>query len=77
VLVESARPLDPEARRLLEQALGIRFEERLVATLGAGVRVTTASGQIDASAARIAREGARELGALAARAGAAESSAGA
>lgn len=54
-LVESARPLDAEARRRLQGALGERFEERVVGELGAGVRVTTPAGQVDATAASIAR----------------------
>ena len=64
VLVEAARPLDPEARVLLEAALAEGFEERVVADLGAGVRITTAAGQVDASATGLAREAARQVGAL-------------
>jgi len=60
-LVEAARPLDPETRSGLEAALGGAFDERVVAELGAGVRVTTAAGQVDASAAAIARRAASEL----------------
>ena len=63
--VESARPLDPEGRRLLQDALGAEFTERTVAELGAGVRVTTTAGQVDASALAIARRAARELAAAA------------
>lgn len=60
-LVESARPLDDGSRALLEQSLGNTFEPRVVAELGAGVRVTTAAGQIDATAASIARAAAAEI----------------
>jgi F0F1-type ATP synthase membrane subunit b/b' len=62
-LVESARPLDAEAKRLLEAALGAGFGERTVGGLHAGVRVTTSAGQVDASAAAIARRAARALSA--------------
>ncbi|MCB9569114.1 MAG: hypothetical protein H6710_18185 [Myxococcales bacterium] len=60
-VVESARPLDAETRGLLRGALGRDFEERSDPALGAGVRVTTSAGQIDASARSLAREAAREL----------------
>ena len=53
--VESARPLDTEGKRLLEGALGSEFKERVVPELGAGVRVTTPAGQVDASALSLAR----------------------
>jgi F0F1-type ATP synthase membrane subunit b/b' len=61
--VECARPLDPESRRLLEDALSAGFSER---TVGAGVRITTAAGQVDASALAIARLAARDLASSAA-----------
>jgi F0F1-type ATP synthase membrane subunit b/b' len=61
-LVESARELDDEARALLAGVLG-GFEERTVRELGAGVRVTTAVGQVDATAASIARFAARAVSA--------------
>jgi F0F1-type ATP synthase membrane subunit b/b' len=63
-VVESARPLDAAARRALEDLLGSAFEARVVPDLGAGVRVTTAGGQVDASALSIAREAARSVGAV-------------
>jgi len=59
--VESARPLAEESRRQLERALGIHIEERIVPELGAGVRVTTAGGQVDTTASAIARQAAREV----------------
>jgi F-type H+-transporting ATPase subunit b len=62
-LVESARPLDPESRRLLEEVLGQAFQHRLMPDLGAGVRVTTPQGQVDASALSIGREAARRIAA--------------
>lgn len=69
-LVESARPLGDETRAVLRGALGADFDERTVAELGAGVRVTTTSGQIDASARALSREAARQLaGRLAAQSG--------
>jgi F0F1-type ATP synthase membrane subunit b/b' len=63
-VVESARPLAAEARRALEDLLGPTFEARIVPDLGAGVRVTTVGGQVDASALSIAREAARSVGAV-------------
>ena len=62
-LVESPRPLEPEARRLLEEVLGPGFQQRVVADLGAGVRITTPQGQVDASALSIGREAARRVAA--------------
>ncbi|MGR8918776.1 MAG: hypothetical protein ACU85V_04085 [Gammaproteobacteria bacterium] len=62
-LVESARALGGGTRRLLEDAIGHGFEERVVAELGAGVRVTTPAGQIDATAVAIARQAARAVAA--------------
>jgi F-type H+-transporting ATPase subunit b len=59
--VESAHPLDAEARGLLEQALGGGFSERTVAGLLAGVRVTTAAGQVDATALSLARHAAQAV----------------
>jgi F-type H+-transporting ATPase subunit b len=61
--VESARALEADARGLLEGALGGTFRERVVPDLGAGVRVTTSEGQVDASALSIAREAARAVSA--------------
>ncbi|HEX7785400.1 MAG TPA: hypothetical protein VF653_04195 [Methylomirabilota bacterium] len=64
-ILESARPLDPEARQLLQDALGAELTERTVTELGAGVRITTATGQVDASALAIASHAARALAATA------------
>jgi F0F1-type ATP synthase membrane subunit b/b' len=60
-LVESARTLEPEAKRLLAGALGTSFDERVVAELGAGVRITTSAGQVDATALSLARSAARQV----------------
>lgn len=60
-VVESARPLDEEARRLLAGVLGDEFEARVIGDLGAGVRVTTAAGQVDATAVSFARRAARAV----------------
>lgn len=64
--VEAARPLGAEARDALHDVLGTRFTERAVAELGAGVRVTTRAGQVDASALALARRAARDIAAAAA-----------
>ncbi|MCA8960108.1 MAG: hypothetical protein KDC38_06325 [Planctomycetes bacterium] len=61
VLVESARPLEPQAVEHLERALGSRFQSRVVEELGAGVRVTTPDGQVDATAVALARRAARSI----------------
>ncbi|HEX2857419.1 MAG TPA: hypothetical protein VHO26_08080 [Propionibacteriaceae bacterium] len=61
VQVESARPLDPADRDALARVLGPGFFERVVPDLGAGVRVLTASGQVDATASGLARHAARAL----------------
>ena len=66
-LVESARALDSETKKLLEQTLGHAFEERVVGELGAGVRVTTRGGQIDATAISIARRAGRTVSSLGGR----------
>ncbi len=66
--VESARPLDAEGRRLLETALGTGFVERTSSELGAGVRILTPDGQVDASARAIARQAAHDLAAVVAAA---------
>lgn len=66
-LVESARALDDEARKLLEDTLGHAFEGRVVGELGAGVRVTTRGGQVDATATSIARRAGRSVSSLGAR----------
>ncbi|MGR9091611.1 MAG: ATP synthase F0 subunit B [Gammaproteobacteria bacterium] len=72
-LVESARPLGAASRDVLEHALGGAFEHRVVGELGAGVRVTTAAGQIDATAVSIARQAAATLTVEGAAAGALQS----
>ncbi len=69
-VVESARPLDAESRQLLAAALGSAFEERTVPALGAGVRVTTAGGQIDGTSLNLAREAAQQIARAAGSAGA-------
>jgi F0F1-type ATP synthase membrane subunit b/b' len=70
-VVESARPLDAETRRLLQDSLGRSVEERVLAELGAGVRVTTEAGQVDATAVSLARRAARAITTLENEAGAA------
>lgn len=57
--VESARPLSEAGRSLLEQALGAPLRARAVPELGAGVRVTTPDGQVDATALALARQAAQ------------------
>ena len=64
--VEAARPLGPEGRCALHDVLGPTFTERAVAELGAGVRVTTGAGQVDASALALARRAAQDIAAVAA-----------
>lgn len=59
--VDSARPLDAESRTVLEQVLGSGFVERVDDTLGAGVRIIMASGQVDATALSFARLAATEI----------------
>jgi F0F1-type ATP synthase membrane subunit b/b' len=56
--IESARPLDAEALTLLRSVLGADLVERVVPELGAGVRVTTPAGQVDATALAFARRAA-------------------
>lgn len=60
-VVESARPLDEPARQLLEQTLNGPLHARTLPELGAGVRVTTSQGQVDASALGLARRAAEAL----------------
>lgn len=63
-LVESAHALPDAARSLLEQALGGPLppqHTRTLAELGAGVRVTTSQGQVDASALALARRAAQAV----------------
>jgi F0F1-type ATP synthase membrane subunit b/b' len=59
--VEVARPLEEEARRMLGEVLGENFKEQVVDDLGAGVRVTTSAGQVDASAPALARQAAEQV----------------
>jgi F0F1-type ATP synthase membrane subunit b/b' len=64
VIVESAGALAPELRDSLAQAAGISTSEmsaRVVPELGAGVRILTARGLIDASAAGLAAHAERAL----------------
>jgi F-type H+-transporting ATPase subunit b len=64
VVVETARPLPPEARDALASALARNHEEqriRIVPELIAGVRVTTPAGLIDASVSGMAAAAEREL----------------
>jgi F-type H+-transporting ATPase subunit b len=64
VLIESAGPLGPDDRTAFEHALGDRAAStdfRLTPALGAGVRITTARGVIDASAAGLAGVAQRTL----------------
>lgn len=64
VLIESAQPLSAEAQTALRAALAHRVtdaEFRVVPALGAGIRMTTAGGLVDASAAGIARQAERLL----------------
>lgn len=66
VLVEAARPLADDARRILRDALGPALDGqpvRVVPGLIAGVRVTTGAGMVDASVAGLARHAERELAA--------------
>jgi F0F1-type ATP synthase membrane subunit b/b' len=60
-VVESARALEGPTRALLAGVLGDGFEVRVVSELGAGVRITTPAGQVDASAGSFAREAAEAL----------------
>lgn len=62
-LVESARELDDETREILAGVLGSEFKVRTVHELGAGVRVITAVGQVDATAVSLARLAARTVSA--------------
>ncbi|MEZ5966022.1 MAG: hypothetical protein R3F56_19455 [Planctomycetota bacterium] len=64
IVVESARPLDGDTRQALATALGATFDLRVVAALGAGVRVTTPAGQVDATAAAVARQAQQALRAV-------------
>jgi F-type H+-transporting ATPase subunit b len=63
VVVESARPLSPEARALVDSALaavpGVEF--RAAPRLGAGLRILTGAGLVDASAPGLAAYAERAL----------------
>lgn len=64
VLVESAAPLEATSQAAIAKAAGDRasaLEFRVVPELGAGLRITTASGMIDASAAGLAAYSERAL----------------
>lgn len=65
VVVESARPLSPEARGLVDAALagvsGVEF--RSAPQLGAGLRILTEAGLVDASASGLAAYAERALSA--------------
>lgn len=60
-VVESAHALGDGSKARLHDVLGDDFSEQVVGELGAGVRVTTPAGQVDASAQGIAQEAARAL----------------
>jgi F0F1-type ATP synthase membrane subunit b/b' len=60
-VVETARPLQDESRLKLSEALGPDFEERDVPELGAGLRITTRAGQVDASALALSRAAAERV----------------
>lgn len=68
ITIDAARPLLDEQRRSLAAAAGRDIHERVVTELGAGVRITTAVGQIDATAAGMARDAARQIAAMVAEA---------
>jgi F-type H+-transporting ATPase subunit b len=59
--VEAARSLDGEARQLLDAALPAGYRVQVRPDLGAGLRVSSASGQVDLSALGFAREVRRSL----------------
>ena len=64
VLIESAQPLSADAETALRAALDHRATDadfRVVPGLGAGIRMTTARGLVDASAAGIASQAERLL----------------
>lgn len=62
--IESAHELEADAKGLLQEVLGAPCSVRTVRELGAGVRVTTPAGQIDASALSFSREAARAVSAV-------------
>lgn len=59
--VEAARELDGGSMALLSTTLGTTPKPRIVPELGAGIRVTTSKGQVDATASAIARRVAGEV----------------
>jgi len=61
VTVEAARELDRASRDALAAALQGEFAVRVLPELGAGVRVTTAAGQVDATAQALARDAGRRV----------------
>ena len=63
VAVETARPLDAETRARFVEVAGpaAAVKDRVVPELGAGVRVITSGGLVDASAAGLAAWAEREL----------------
>jgi len=61
VTVEAARELSPASRKALADALKREFGTRVLPELGAGVRVTTAAGQVDATAEALSRDAGREV----------------
>jgi hypothetical protein len=63
VEVETARPLDTETRARFVEVAGpaATVKDRVVPELGAGVRVITSAGLVDASAAGLAAWAEREL----------------
>lgn len=73
ILVESAGPLDQQSRAEISKAVDAHtasLEFRVVPELGAGLRVTTPRGLIDASAAGLAAHAERALNDALSRAGA-------
>lgn len=64
IIVESGKPLDPEALDTVARAAGThasKIGQRQVAELGAGLRILTARGLVDASAAALAAHAERAL----------------
>jgi F0F1-type ATP synthase membrane subunit b/b' len=59
--VESAQALNGESQALLDAALPEGYQVRVRPELGAGLRITSTSGQIDVSALGFAREARRTL----------------
>jgi F0F1-type ATP synthase membrane subunit b/b' len=61
IVVETARPLSPAAREVLESHLPQGFVLRDAPFLGAGVRITTAQGLVEASSLAFARQTAEQV----------------